>query len=140
MSRSAVRGAVTDYLAANWTLSELVYQNTTTEPPVASDGVLRPWVYVEVSYNSTDQWSIGETDRTDNRWREDGLVFIHVYTPAGSGLSVADQYADAMIELFKGIQLAPDIEFRDITSDIGGLGDDDGNYYRVTVAVEWVRN
>ena len=95
MSRSAVRGAVTDYLAANWTLSELVYQNTTTEPPVASDGVLRPWVYVEVSYNSTDQWSIGETDRTENRWREDGQVFFHVFTPAGAGLSVADQHADA---------------------------------------------
>tara|TARA_R110000868_G_scaffold361938_3_gene623959 strand:- start:1231 stop:1653 length:423 start_codon:yes stop_codon:yes gene_type:complete len=140
MSRSAVRGAVTDYLAANWTLSELVYQNTTTEPPVASDGVLRPWVYVEVSYNSTDQWSIGETDRTDNRWREDGQVFFHVFTPAGAGLSVADQYADAVIELFKGIQLSPDIEFRDISSDIGGPGDENGNYYRVSISVEWVRN
>ena len=140
MSRSAVRGAVTDYLAANWTLSELVYQNTSTEPPVASDGVLRPWVYVEVSYNSTDQWSIGETDRTDNRWREDGQVFFHVFTPAGAGLSVADQYADAVIDLFKGIQLSPGIEFRDITSDIGGPGDQDGNYYRVSIAVDWVRN
>jgi len=140
MSRSAVRGAVTDHLAANWTISELVYQNTITEPPVASDGVVRPYVYIEVSYNSTDQWSIGETDRTDNRWREDGLVFFHVYTPAGAGMAVADQHADAMIELFKGIQLSPDIEFRDITSDIGGPGDDNGNYYRISISVEWVRS
>lgn len=140
MSRSAVRGAVTDYLAANWTLSELVYQNTTTEPAVQSDGVLRPWVYVEVSYNNTAQWSIGEEPRTGNRWREDGMVFFHMFTPAGAGLSVADLHADAMIDLFKGLQLSPDIEFRDISSDIGGPGDDNGNYYRISISVEWVRN
>jgi len=140
MSRSAVRGAVRNYLAANWTTSELVYESTLTEPPVQSDGVLRPYFYIQVSYNSTDQWSIGEEPRTGNRWREDGLVFFHLYTPAGAGMDVSDEHADAMIALFKGLQLSPDIEFRNISSDIGGPGDDNGNYYRISISVEWVRN
>lgn len=140
MSRSLVRAAVTTHLETNWTISPLIFQNAETEPPVQSDGMLRPWVYVQVSFNSTDQWSIGSEERTENRWREDGVVIFHVFTPAGSGLSAADTHADAMIELFKGVQLAPDIEFRDISSDIGGPGDDNGNYHRVTIAVDWVRN
>ncbi len=140
MSRTNVRTAVRTHLDANWTTTPLVYQNTLTEPPATTAGNLQPWVYVEISFNGTDQWSIGEEDRTDNRWREDGSVFFHLFTPAGAGVEVSDQYADAMVELFRGVQLSPDIEFRDFTSDIGGPGDDNGNYYRVTVAVEWVRN
>ena len=140
MSRSAVRGAVTAYLEANWTASPLILQNAETKPPVQADGTLRPWVYVQIAFNSVDQWSIGAADRTDNRWREDGLVLFHIMTPIGEGLAASDTNVDALIELFKGVQLDPGIEFRDITSDTGGYGDDNGNYYRVSVAVDWVRN
>jgi hypothetical protein len=140
MSRATVRAAVTAYLAANWTASPLIVQNRETEPPVQADGILRPWVYVEVTFNSVDQWSIGSSDRTDNRWREDGLVLFHIMTPIGEGLAASDTNADALIELFKGVQLDPDIEFRDITSDIGGPGDQNGNYHRVSIAIDWVRN
>lgn len=140
MSRATVRAAVIAYLAGNWTISPLVYQDRATEPPVQPDGIIRPWVYVEISFNSVDQWSIGAAPRTENRWREDGSVFFHVMTPAGEGLAASDQNADALIELFKGVELAPGIEFRDIASDIGGPGDQDGNYYRVSIAVDWVRN
>lgn len=140
MSRATVRAAVTAYLEANWTASPLILQNAETEPPVQADGTLRPWVYVQIAFNSVDQWSIGAADRTDNRWREDGLVLFHIMTPIGEGLAASDTNVDALIELFKGVQLDPGIEFRDITSDTGGPGDDNGNYYRVSVAVDWVRN
>lgn len=140
MSRATVRAAVTAYLEANWTASPLILQNAETEPPVQADGTLRPWVYVQIAFNSVDQWSIGAPDRTQNRWHEDGLILFHVMTPIGEGLAASDTNADAMIELFKGVQLDPGIEFRDITSDIGGPGDENGNYYRVSIAVNWVKN
>lgn len=140
MSRATVRAAVTAYLAANWTASPLILQNRETEPPVQPDGTLRPWVYMQLGFNSFDQWSIGIEPRADNRWREEGIIMFHVMTPIGEGLAASDTNADALIELFRGLQLSPDIEFRDITSDIGGPGDNDGNYYRVSIAVDWVRN
>ena len=134
-----MRNAVRAHLATGWTLAPLIYQNEATEPPVESDGVLRPWVYIEITHNANMQWSIGEEPRTGNRWREEGIVFFHLFTPSGAGIDTSDLYADTMIALFRGLELDPSLEFRDFSSDIGGKSED-GNYYRVSIAVEWVLN
>jgi hypothetical protein len=142
MSRAVVRAAVKERIEANWTTTPLVYQTTDTAPPLSAGGNLRPYVFVEITHNSTYQASIGSESRATNLWREDGLVFFHIYTPtsADGSVDLSDQYADAMVELFRGVQIAPDLKFGNFTGDVGGPGDDNGNYYRVSLSVEWDLN
>jgi hypothetical protein len=139
MSRSIVRAAVVAHIAAGWTFAPVIVQNAEAVPPLSSDGTTQPYLFIQISYNSTTQESIGEEPRTGNRWDETGQVFFHVYTPSGGGSALSDQYADAIITLFRGLTLDTNIEFQDIFSDIGGPGDDNGNYYRVSVSVDWIR-
>jgi hypothetical protein len=139
MSRSIVRAAVVAHIAAGWTFAPVITQNVAGSPPEQTGTDPTPYLFIEISNNSTEQASTGEAEPDGNRWDEYGQVFFHIYTPSGSGVALSDQYADAIVDLFRGQTLATNIEFHDFSGDVGGPGDVDGNYYRVSVSVDWIR-
>ncbi|MDR3474434.1 MAG: phage tail terminator-like protein [Devosia sp.] len=139
MSTDAVYSAVQAFLTDNWTATPLVFENGSGEPPIAPDGSLIPWVEVEVAGNAYSQISIGAGSPADNRWREEGQVWFHVFVKTGAGSLLARQLATALTGLFRGAQLDPDIEFGDMSVGLGEPGDDDGNYWRLSVSIDWFR-
>lgn len=135
MSSDTVYSAVRTYLEANWTATPLAWENEAFDPPSPADA----WVMVEVSGNSYDQASIGASTRAENRWREEGMVWCHVMVPTGTGSLTARQHATALANLFRGIELPGDIEFRTLSIGLGESADDDGVWWRLSLSAEWIR-
>ncbi len=140
MSTDIVYDAVEAFLVANWTTTPLVFENPQNPyPQPGPDGVPIPWVKVEIAGNVYDQVSIGAGSPADDSWREEGQLWLHVFVPAGSGSRKARQIATALTWLFRGAQLDPDIEFRDMSVGLGEPGDDYGNTWRLSVSIDWFR-
>ncbi len=139
MSTDAVYSAVQAFLTDNWTTTPLVFENASGEPPTAPDGSLIPWVEGEVAGNAYCQVSIGAGSPADDRWREEGQLWLHVFVKTGTGSLLARQLATALTLLFRGAQLDPDIEFRDMSVGLGEPGDEDGNFWRLSVSIDWFR-
>ena len=101
---------------------------------------LAPWVAVEVAGSLYSQESIGADDQASNRWDETGLVFLHVFVPAGTGTAVARQHCRALADTFRGLVLDEGaLEFGDASIGMGAPGDDEGTTYRISVSVDWRR-
>lgn len=129
--------AIKQHFAEHWTLGvPIVYENDGFEPPVSPNGEIAPWVYVEVVSTVFAQRSIGASPVVLNKWDESGTMFAHVHVRSGSGIEVAAEIVSAIVELFRGVYVAPGIEFGDMSSD-GGPGDDAGNDYVVTIGIDW---
>jgi hypothetical protein len=139
MSTDVVYSAIRGYLDANWQTCPLRYENEPFVPPLNGDNVPQPWVAVEIAGNSFDQVSIGTGVPSNDRWREEGMLWMHVFVLVNTGSLLARQYASTLIDLFRGTQLDPLIEFRDMSVGLGAPGSDDGNWWCVSAAVEWIR-
>lgn len=137
MSTAAVYSAVRTYLEANWTTTPLRWENETFTIPVDADGVPQPWVDVEITGTEYDQASLGAGTVASNLWREDGMLWLHVMVPSGSGSGVARTHAANLAALFRGLDLDPDIVFRTMSIGLGSPGDDDGNWWRLSLSIEW---
>lgn len=127
-----VYDAIKGFLQANYVATKLVFEN---EPSDAPDV---PWGLVEFSTGIYRQVSIGANTQAQNRWDEEGSFFIHLMVPAGAGVRDAFAYAQIVADLFRGLQLMSGaLEFDDVVVGYGGRGDDDGNWYRVSVNIGW---
>jgi hypothetical protein len=135
MSSDTVYSAVRDFLTDNWTATAIAWENEPFEKPEPP----APWIMVEVSGDAYDQASIGAGSPSANRWREEGMVWCHVFAPAGSGSLTARQHAAALADLFRGLELPGDIEFRRLSIGLGEPGDEDGNWWRISLSAEWIR-
>lgn len=128
--------AIKAHLTANWDASDC---------PIAwpNEGFVQSatptqFLAVEITSTSYDQQSIGEADQADNRWDEDGRLWVHVMVKRGSGASGARGAGRAIANLFRGTTLlAGQLEFMEASIGLGQPGDEQGNYYRVSVDVEW---
>ena len=140
MASDVVYNAVKDYLTANWTTSPLAFENEEFVPPVDSEGRPTPFVAVEVTGNVYGQQSIGASTQATNRWDEEGQLWLHVFVRTSTGSSTARNYAKTLADLFRGTTLlSGDMEFMDASIGLGEKGDDEGNYYRISVSVDWRR-
>lgn len=139
MSTDIAYQAICGFLVANWTATPLEFENINFVPPVDADGVMTPWVSVEIAGNSYAQASIGAEIPSDNLWREEGQLWLHVFVPAGTGSLLARQYARQLVDLFKGLDLDPDIEFRDASVGLGEPGDENGIAWRLSTSIDWIR-
>lgn len=129
---SAIRAQFTTY----WTATAVRWENERfdlPEPPA-------PWVAVEMTGTLYDQASLGAGVRADELWREEGILWMHVMVPAGSGAETARTLAGQLCDLFRGVELDPNIEFRGFSIGLGEPGDDDGNWYRISISSDWIRN
>jgi hypothetical protein len=127
--------AIRAHIEANWDLAAcpVSWPNEEMNEPQG------PWVKFEISGNSYGQQSIGMGEQAENRWDEDGLIWFHVMVPRGRGFSQGRGAAKALADLFRGRRLLDDenLEFLDASIGPGGDGDEEGNWYRVSVSIEW---
>src|ERR1700712_596441 len=110
-----VQAAVQTFLAANWTVTPIAYENDGYEPTSDGNGTLTPWLYVEIFGGLYEQRSIGAGSATANLWTDSGTLWLHVFVGSNTGSLLAKQYGAQLAELFRGLQLSPNITFGDIT-------------------------
>jgi hypothetical protein len=117
-----------------WTACPISYPNDGFQPP--ADG--SPFVKFEIAGSLYSQQSIGETTQALNRWDETGRVWLHVLVKSGDGGSTARGAAKALAVLFRGKTLLNGtLEFLDASIGEGAAGDEDGNWFRVSVDIRW---
>lgn len=136
MSSQLVYDVVEQRLDANWTATPVVFENEdfpTPDDPAA-------FVFVELYGDVFDQISIGGGDEVgDNLWREAGSLLMHVMTPNGTGTRDARAFAKQLVDLFRGQEIGG-VTFRDAAIGAGEPGENDGNYFRMTASVSWLRD
>lgn len=149
MASDVVYTAIRDYLdgvgatPAAWTDTPIQYEN---ENPVRMDDGGNPpnptpWIMIEMTGTLYDQESIGANTQAQNRWDEEGQLFCHVFVPSGTGGVTARHLAKQFVDLFRGTRLLPDqtLEFMAASIGMGEIGDDAGNWFRVSVDIHWRR-
>lgn len=135
MASDLVYDAIRDYLEANWTETPIQFENENFDIPES-----RAWVIFEMTGTVYGQQSIGADNQADNRWDEEGVMWLHVMAQAGSGSSVTRRRCKALADLFRGKRLIYDtLEFMDADIGMGAQGDDEGSTYRISVSIDWRR-
>lgn len=133
----------TDITTQNWVsgiwdpaLAPLIYENESDGPP---SGELKAWVLVVLDAALYGQQSIGGGQEAgDNRWDENGTLWFHIFTPKGTGSREARRLGKALANLFRGNRLLDDaLEFGDADMGAGDPGQENGNYYLMSVSIEW---
>lgn len=121
-------------------LAPLFYEN---EGDSAPSGDISPWVQIVLDTNLYGQASIGgglNDDAGGNRWDEDGTLWFHVFTPRGTGSREARRIAKALANMFRGkLLLEGSLEFGDADMGAGVPGQENGNYYLLSVSLDWRR-
>src|SRR4051812_10993540 len=125
MASLAVSDAIREHLTANWTACPIAFENERFTPPATDDGSPLPYVVQELSGTVYAQESIGAYPQSANRWDEEGILWLHVFVAAGSGVSTVRAYARQLADLFRGATLLSDsLEFRDASIGMGERGDE----------------
>ena len=142
MASGAVYQAIRDHLVATWTATPLAFENEDVDQhgnPLPPDPPV-PFVEIELTGTSYGQQSIGESRQADNRWDEEGVLFLHVLVAGGAGSMLARTYAKQLADLFRGTTLlGGNLEFLDSFIGRGRPGERDGNWYLIPVDIEWRR-
>lgn len=140
MASNVVYDAIRAELEASWTTIPLTFENEAFTPPTDGDGKPQPFVAVEMTGNLYGQQSIGAGDPGDNRWDEEGVLWLHIFVRSGTGGQTVRTYAKSLADIFRGkLLLGGAIEFMDASIGLGESGDDSANYYRVSVSIDWRR-
>ncbi|MBR1005252.1 MULTISPECIES: phage tail terminator-like protein [Bradyrhizobium] len=114
----------------------LVYENESDGPPA---GDVSTWVFVMLNSELYGQESIGAGDQGSNRWDEGGTLWLHVFTPRGTGSKEARRLAKGLANLFRGNNtlMSGLLEFMDADLGAGDPGKENANYYLMSVSIEW---
>ncbi|MBE1208110.1 phage tail terminator-like protein [Aminobacter carboxidus] len=140
---AGAKAAIRARLEANWSTTRITFQNEQPAlpwPPVDVDGVLQPWIQLEVVGLGSGIWTFGTPG--NRGWRYPGTIYVHVFAPVGSGEATANQYAVAIGEIFRAAKFYDDgagsyIRTLSPQVDDGDSGSDDGNWFRVTATVDF---
>jgi hypothetical protein len=100
---------------------------TTPEPPA-------PWLAVEASASTDDPIEL-----TGGMWQEDGLVWLHVMIPSGSGIDAGLTIRKSLANAFRSVtDAAVGLIYQGANFDPSGPGTDDGMYQRLTAMVSYI--
>jgi hypothetical protein len=133
MTTATAYTAIRAHLEANWTTTPLAWDNEEFAP--TQDAA---FVMVQITGDMWDQRSIGAGDRLQNRWEEEGELLLAVIVPTGTGSLLARQHAEALANIYRGLNLG-DIEFRDISIGLGVAADDRGPWWMLPLRINWIR-
>lgn len=144
MASDVVYDAVKNFLVSNWTTTLMAYENEPLADHLLQNADGSPiacWVAMEMTGNLYSQETIGAGFQEDNRWDEEGKLWFHIFVPVGSGSSVARRNAKLLADLFRGLRLLGDetLEFMDASLGLGEAADDNGNWYGVSMSIDWRR-
>ncbi len=134
MSTATAYSAIKSYLDANWMTTSLAYENDEYVVPDTPTA----FVFVEISGQNYARASIGASEFSDNLWREEGSLWLHVMIPSGQGSLVARTYAQSLIDLLRDAELLNGrLVFLDASVGLGEQGQLNGNYWRLTASIDW---
>lgn len=133
MASGAVFDAIKAYLQSNWTTTPIRFENEQFD-------LVETFVDVEMTGTYYGQESFGASLQEDNRWDEEGVLWLHSLVKINTGGSAVRTQAKALADLFRGLLLINDsLEFRDAFIGRGQPGFEDGMYYRVSTYINWRR-
>lgn len=117
-----------------WQTTPIRWENEPLDPLPAS------FIDVEMTGTLYGQMSIGASHQADNRWDEEGVLWLHVLVKINTGGSTARTYAKELADLFRGLTLLNNsLEFREAFIGKGQPGFENGMYYRVSLYNNWRR-
>lgn len=125
--------AIRDYLDAQWTTTRITWGNDNL-----GDENTQPWVHADITGTSYEQQSIGAGSVTDNRWVEEGVLFMNVMVHSGQGTDLARSYADTLVNLFRGQDFSQ-MEFLRFSVGLGEVATENGNWWALPISIEWER-
>lgn len=101
--------------------------------PFDADGLNVPWVRLNVQFTTGSISALGQVG--SRCYRNEGLVFVQVFTPVGGGKSANTLLATTARNVFRGVQLAGGLWFRN--EGIIHVGPD-GKWYQQNVSAEFI--
>jgi hypothetical protein len=125
-ARDAVLGVVrTAWIAAAPT-APLIYDNLDTSAPVVPTTFAR----ATIRWVGSSRAALGPS----GTWRREGLVFVQIFVPHGSGVSALDPLAEALTNALESPGAIGNVWFRDAgPTDIGS----DGVYHQMNVVAQF---
>ena len=136
MATDTVYSAVRTFLEANAGGVTLHWENggeTVPAPPSL-------YVLVEFTGDTFDQQSLGAGLPSENAWQEAGKLFLKIYAPAGTGSLAARQQARTFADLFRGLELSPDIQFGPMSIGLGEVGEQTVDWWMLPMSISWSRD
>lgn len=91
MARAAVRQAIEERLANNWTATPIAMDNVYFSPPANS-----PFIRLTIIMGTENQVSML------NGYRLSGFIDVGIFAPEGTGTAASYTYADNICTLFRG--------------------------------------
>lgn len=129
MSSDVVFTAVRDLLTAEWSGAPITWPNESLEVADSSS----PWIYAELSSSGLYPLELGGGYAA---WVEEGIVWLHVHAPVGTGTLEIRAIAKQLSNLFRRARL-PGITFGRQSLGAGEQGDDDGLYWRQSLTIDY---
>jgi hypothetical protein len=134
MASGEVFDAIKAYMSANWTANQIRWENEPLDP------LPEEFTDVEMTGTYYGQESIGASRQEDNRWDEEGVLWLHTLVKINTGGSTAHARAKALADMFRGTRLLNEsLEFREAFIGRGQPGFEDGMYYRLSTYINWRR-
>lgn len=134
--------AVRHRLEAEWTDTPVCYPNGGAFRPgdpdnrdsyEPKDAPNDAWIYVEVMGSGSSSTVIGSVGK--RAARDDGLIFAHVFVPAGTGDDEARRLARALGEIFRMTRFGGLVTGAPDPLGAAEQGDDDGLWWRRSVSI-----
>jgi hypothetical protein len=138
---AGAKAAIRQRLVDNWATTRVTFQNEAPAdpwPPKDSDGF--PTAFVNLEISTLDSAMRGAGTPGSQVWVTHGFVYAHVIVPSGEGDGAATAFAAQIGEIFRGKVFYNNGDGCYVRTwaprvDGGGSGDDDGNWFRVTMSV-----
>lgn len=135
---AGAKAAIRQRLVDNWATTRITFQNELPDdpwPPVGGDGWPAPFVNLEIVTTHSEHYTQGRT----GVWLTEGFIYVHVFVPTNSGDALATEYANTIGEIFRGevfYNSGDGCYVRTWAPRVGAgeSGDDEGNYFRVTMS------
>lgn len=111
------------------------YDDVPQDLPISDTGTRNPppWARVTIRHNAGSQSSLAGQDGK-RRWERSGVVTVQLFTPYGTGLSLADDLAMIVLGAFEGKATRSHVWFRNARPvEIG----QDGAWFQTNVIAEF---
>lgn len=126
------------FIVENWNFATcpLAWDNEPFDEPQPDHGV--SWGRVLVDGDMWEQATIGAGTPEENRWDETGSVVFSAMVPVNTGSLLCRQRLREFANLCRGQDIGT-IEFMGARFDPIGAVDDAGNWWTMSVTIEWIK-
>ncbi len=114
---------------------KVLFADVSSDVPVASSANSNPppWVRISIQHTNSTQGSLSN-DNGRRRWTRTGIVTVQIFTPYGTGLSLADNLAMIALGAFEGKATPSHVWFYNVRPEEIGQ---DGAWFQTNVYAEF---